>query len=84
MTEHLINNDIPLQNTMKLEKPITINAKLENYLQVDQVGDISVVSIVNGNKIHIKITKVLSVQNLYYIFFSVRTGNEWIQSVVCK
>lgn len=72
-TEHLINSSVQLKNVKRLSEPIKINvAKSGTFLYANCVGEIEVTSCVNGKKISILITDVLSVPNLSYNLLSVR------------
>lgn len=71
-TEHLIDDNVLLQNVKRLESPVKIKvAKSGIYLYAKHVGELNVISYVNGVEIPITIKNVLSVPDLKFNLLSV-------------
>ncbi|KAF2879516.1 hypothetical protein ILUMI_26658 [Ignelater luminosus] len=72
-TEHLVCTNVPLSNIRKLKTPIRISvAKFGTHIEANKVGDIDIVSEVNGKEYFIKVKDVLSVPGLNHNLLSVR------------
>lgn len=72
-TEHLVSSNVSLFNVKRLKEPIKINiVKSGTFLQASKIGELEVVSSVNGKEVPIKIMNVLSVSGLKYNLLSVR------------
>ncbi|KAF2894163.1 hypothetical protein ILUMI_12017 [Ignelater luminosus] len=72
-TEHLVCTNVLLSNIRKLKTPIRISvAKSGTHIEANQVGNIDIVSEVNGKEYFIKVKDVLSVPGLNHNLLSVR------------
>ncbi|KAK9688266.1 protein of unknown function (DUF4219) [Popillia japonica] len=72
-TDHMVNDKQLFTSLRKLDKPIKIAvAKQGQMLEANFVGDMEVISAVNGKNIKIPIENVLYVPNLLHNLFSVR------------
>ena len=72
VTEHLVNNSVKLTHIKELDEPVKINiAKAGTFLLANKVGDLDVVSIINGKEIPVKVKNVLSVPGLKFNLMSV-------------
>lgn len=71
-SEHFAGNNVPFKNIKSLPSPVNIKiAKTGTFLQARQVGEIEVVSTVNGKENAIKIKDVLVVPGIQYNLLSV-------------
>lgn len=72
-TEHLGNENTPMENIRSLKYPICIRvAKSGVTLRADKFGDVTVCCVVNGKKNYITIKEVLQVPGLDHNLLSVR------------